>query len=118
MALLAINNRSVKQIGPYRVLAKLGSGGMGTVHKCQHLDTQQIVAVKVLRPELAADATQLKRFEQEFQAASRLRHPNVVEVLDCGRDGQTCYIVMEYVDGMSLWDRIVKNGPLPEAEAV
>jgi serine/threonine protein kinase len=91
---------------------------MGTVFKCQRGDTQEIVAIKVLRPELAADPTQMKRFEQEFQAASRLQHPNVVAVLELGRDGSTPYIVMEYVDGMSLWDRIADNGPLPEAEAV
>src|SRR5438094_5203 len=118
MASAVCSSENVTQIGPYRVLDKIGSGGMGSVYKCQHTDTRETVAVKVLRPELAADPTLAKRFEQEFHAANRLRHPNVVQVLEFGRDGPLCYIVMEYVDGMSLWDRIEQAGRLPEAEAV
>jgi serine/threonine protein kinase len=118
MASAMCSSRHGNQFGPYRVVEKIGSGGMGSVYKCEHLDTKQTVAVKILRPELATDATMMKRFEQEFQAASRLRHPNVVQVLEFGRDGPTCYFVMEYVDGMSLWDRVERTGRLAEAEAV
>src|SRR5262245_46978497 len=104
MALWTSTKRDARQFGPYHVVEALGGGGMGRVYRCRHANAGQTVAVKVLRPELADDPALIKRFVQEFQAASRLRHPNVVQVLGFERAGDTCYLVMEYVDGQSLWD--------------
>jgi serine/threonine protein kinase len=118
MALWTSPKQQAKQFGNYTVLELLGSGGMGSVYKCRHVQTQQIVAVKLLRPDVANDPAMVQRFEQEFHAASRLVHPNVVRVLEFGRDDSTCYLVMEHVDGLTLWDRIDQKGKLPEAEAV
>ncbi len=106
------------RIGNYEMLAKLAEGGGGAVYKARHRATGQVVAVKVLPPVLGADPVLLKRFEQEFLAVSRLDHPNVVRGLSFGQDGAVHYLVMEYVEGESLGQRVIREGPLPEEEAV
>lgn len=68
----------------YKILSKIGNGGMAIVYKALDLETNQIVAIKVLRPELAEDKTLLKRFHQEAKAVSALSHPNIVKLLDVG----------------------------------
>jgi serine/threonine protein kinase len=102
----------------YEFLAKVGEGGMSTVYKARHSLTGEIVAIKLLSPEVASKPVLLKRFEQEFQAASRLDHPGIVRSLDFGQSALGPYLVMEFVDGMSLGERIARTGKLPEAEAV
>jgi serine/threonine protein kinase len=106
------------RIGGYRILEKIGKGGMGTVYKGQDPTTGRIVAVKVVGGEVAADPVLRMRFAQECQIARKLDHPHAVQVLDFGLDGTKPYLVMEYVDGESLGERLEREGRLPEAEAV
>jgi tRNA A-37 threonylcarbamoyl transferase component Bud32 len=100
------------------VLEKIADGGMSSVHKARHLPTGAVVAVKILAPEVAANRVLRERLHREFRAASALRHPNLVRALDGGCEGETTYLVMEYVDGEDLWQRVERAGPLAEGEAV
>ncbi|MCS7168341.1 MAG: protein kinase [Gemmatales bacterium] len=108
----------LKQIGPYEILALIAEGGMGTVYRARHRESGELVAVKVFPAAMASNLVLLQRFEQEFRAASRLTHPNIVRALEFGRDGKVPYIVMELVEGESLGQRVERLGRLPEAEAV
>jgi serine/threonine protein kinase len=105
-------------MGQYELLEAIGQGGMGTVYRGRHHLTGQTVAVKVMAPEVAADPVPLKRFEQECAAASRLRHPHIVQGLGFGVENGQPYLVMEFVAGQNLGQRIHQHGPLAEAEAV
>ncbi|MEM6936874.1 MAG: serine/threonine-protein kinase [Pseudomonadota bacterium] len=102
-----------EQIGPYRVLDRLGHGGMGTVYRARrddgHLD--QVVAIKLVRA-AAGDPTRLQRFAQEAQLLSRLDHPGIARPLDAGTlDADTAYLVMEFVDGVTV-DRFCQEHQL------
>jgi serine/threonine-protein kinase len=100
----------------YRIEEHLGSGGMCDVYKARHISMGKEVAVKVLRPELAAQAKIAQRFEQEARAASRISHPNAINVTDYGIDSKnTPYIVMEFVNGPTLGEVIRRAGALPAA---
>jgi serine/threonine protein kinase len=110
--------RALETIGKYAVLAKVADGTMGTVYKARDEQTGVVVAIKVAAPELVRDAVMLKRFEQEFRAVTDLNHPNIVRGLDFGWQGPKPYLVMEFVDGQDLWERIARVGRLPQAEAV
>ncbi len=109
---------SVRVVGEYEVLQRLSQSDLSTVYKARHPTTGRIVAVKVAGPEAVTNAVFRKRFEQEFVVASSLDHPHLVRALQAGREGDTPYIVMEFVDGPSLGDCIERQGRLPEAEAV
>ncbi len=90
--------------GRFRVDDLIGQGGMGKVYRARHLALERTVVLKMLKPQLLEDPTLVGRFEREAKAASRLNHPNVIQVLDFGRlenDG-TLYIVMEHVQGKDL----------------
>lgn len=101
----------------YRLDRKLGEGGMATVYGGTDTVLRRRVAIKVLRPQYAADAEFVRRFYQEAESAARLSHPNIVNTYDVGREGETYYIVMELVDGASLAE-IIADGPLPEPVAI
>jgi len=101
----------------YRIERELGSGGMATVYLAQYLKHERHVAVKVLRPELAA-ALGPGRFHQETKIAANLNRPHNLPLLDSGDADGFLYCVMPYVDGESLRDKLVKEGELPIAEAV
>lgn len=104
--------------GRYRILEKLGEGGMAVVWKAQDTALGRLVALKVLRPQYASDPEFVARFRREAQAAANLAHPNIVNVYDIGEaDGQP-FIVMEYVDGRSLKEIIREEGPLPVTRAL
>jgi len=90
------------RLGPYEILDPLGAGGMGEVYRGQDTRLGRQVAVKVLRPEFAADAERLLRFEREARAASALSDPHIVTVFDVGSDGGRNYYVCEFVDGTDL----------------
>jgi serine/threonine protein kinase len=105
-------------IGSYDLVEKIAEGGMGTIYKGRHRETGQVVALKLMPAHLAANKVMLKRFEQEFRAASLLNHPNIVRALDFGEDGQTPYLVMEFVEGESLGQKLERDGRMPEAEAI
>jgi serine/threonine protein kinase len=100
------------------VLRRLGSGSTADVYLAREPELQRLVAVKVLRAELAADDTIRRRFEREAQSAARITHPHVTTVHRIGRlDGGVPYIVMEYIDGRRLADVIEATGALPLVEA-
>src|SRR4051812_27471954 len=105
------------QFGDYELLETLGGGGMATVYKARHRTSGEVVALKVMPPDMARNTIMLKRFEQEFRVASNLDHPNVVRALEFSADGLSPYLVMEYVAGESLGARIERQGALPEEEA-
>ena len=105
--------------GKYIVDRVLKRGGMGVVLAARHAELSQPVAIKVLLPELASDASMVARFVREGRAVSALRSEHVVRVHDVGRlDGGTPYLVMEMLHGTDLDRRVRKHGPLPIAEAV
>ena len=106
-----------KLIGAYEVIHKIAEGGMGAVYKARHSVTGEVVAIKVVPADTAKNPLLLKRFEQEFRAASLIDHPNVVKAIEYG-GGPSPYLVMEFVDGESLGQRVDRAGPVPEAEAV
>src|SRR5215469_4319828 len=93
---------TAKSVGNYDLLEKVAEGGMGAIYRARHRPNGQIVAVKIMPPHTAQNPILLKRFEQEFRAASRLDHPNIVSALDFGDSGSSPYLVMEYVEGESL----------------
>ncbi len=99
--------------GKYRILSKVGQGGMGAVYKALHTKFDQLRALKVMSGDLAADPEFVKRFEREAVLMSRLQHPNVVRVddIDESEDGRP-FIVMEFVEGRSLREVIQQEGPL------
>ena len=99
------------------IIELIGRGGMGAVYKARQHHLERIVAVKVLPPEIGADAAFASRFAREAQAMARLNHPNIVSIHDFGYTGTFCFFVMEYVEGVNLRQRIAK-GPLSEEEAL
>ena len=106
------------QIGNYDILTKVAEGGMGTVYKGRHRQTGEIVAIKIVPPATARNPVLLKRFEQEFRAASLLNHENIVRALEYCGTGPSPFLVMEFVEGESLGQKIERDGAMPEAEAV
>jgi WD40 repeat protein len=101
----------------YRILGQLGRGGMGAVYKAEHLLMQRTVALKVIKQLTAEDPVVLSRFLQEVKAAARLSHPNIVAAHDADRAGDVHFLVMEYVEGITLAQLVKSHGPLPAAQA-
>src|SRR6185436_3952662 len=101
----------------YRILAPLGSGGMGQVFLAEDVRLKRRVALKVIAPRLAEDAERLRRFEQEARAVSSLNHPNVLTVFDVGAADGIHYIATEYVDGVTLRSRLA-SGAMAVNDAV
>ncbi|MGB9724326.1 MAG: protein kinase domain-containing protein [Chloroflexia bacterium] len=95
-----------QSIGPYRVLERCGQGGMAEVYKGYHPLIDRYVAIKVLRPALASDEEFRRRFQREATAVAALRHPNIVQLYDFGQIGERFYMVMEYIEGGTLRDRL------------
>jgi serine/threonine-protein kinase len=103
----------------YRLLSRIGEGGMGTVYLAEHVALGKRVAVKVLRPEYSRDEELVRRFEQEARAASQIGHENIVDVVDFGRTpGGSLYFVMEALEGESLARLIHREGALPVDRAL
>jgi serine/threonine-protein kinase len=104
-------------IGNYRVLDRLGQGGLSTVYKARHAENGLMVALKVIRPEVLANAEGRQQFLQEIEAMARLDHPNIVQFCDADQHESTCYFAMEYVDGIDLGKHVRLSGPAPVHEA-
>ncbi|HET6575230.1 MAG TPA: protein kinase [Fimbriiglobus sp.] len=104
-------------IGKYKVLERIGVGGMGHVYLCEHKLMRRRVAVKVLPAAKAADPSSLERFYREARAVAALDHPNIVHAYDVDQDNNLHFLVMEYVDGINLHDLVKKFGPLDVTRA-
>ena len=102
----------------YRVVALVGSGGMGEVYRAEHVGLRRPTALKFMRPALGQDADALARFRREAEQASRISHPNVAAIYDFGDAGDGhVFLAMEFIEGESLADRIAREGRLEPAEA-
>lgn len=106
------------RLGRYDIERVIGSGGMGIVLKALDTELHRIVAVKVLAPHLAAHATARRRFAREAQAAAAVVHPHVIPIHNVETDGPVPWLVMQYVAGESLQQRVDRQGPLPLADVL
>jgi|APLak6261679142_1056127.scaffolds.fasta_scaffold00040_56 hypothetical protein len=103
----AISRKTEPPVIPgYELVSLVGKGGMGEVHQATQLSLQRTVAVKLLKHELAKDEQFVGRFEKEGAALASLRHPHIVSIVDRGKAGDTYYLVMEFVDGPSLREKM------------
>ncbi len=100
----------------YEIVERLGMGGMAIVYKAKDRKLDRFVTFKVMREEFSSDEEFLSRFQVEARAAARLNHQNIVNVYDVGRDGDVNYIVMEFIDGVTLKDLILKRAPFNNDE--
>jgi CheY-like chemotaxis protein len=101
----------------YHVLGLIGAGGMGAVYKAEHRLMGRLVAIKVVHPSLLRQPVAGERFRREILAAARLSHPNIVAAYDAEVVGDTCFLVMEYVEGIGLDRYLAERGVLPVPEA-
>ena len=104
--------------GRYRLEARIGTGGMSSVYRALDETLERPVAIKLMNREIASDSDQLERFRREARAVAQLSHPHIVGVIDAGEDQGRPYIVLEYVEGETLKERIRRNGELEVSEAV
>ncbi|RMG18255.1 MAG: serine/threonine protein kinase [Planctomycetota bacterium] len=102
----------------YELLDKLGAGAMGAVLKARKLDSGEIVALKILKPQLAADREYVLRFQREAKAVGRLSHPSIVRALQVGRSGDYYFFAMEFVEGKTVAEILKERGRLDERTAL
>ncbi len=105
------------QLGEYRLLEKLGEGGMGAVYKAQHTKLDKLVALKVLPKDRMQNPMAVSRFEREMKAVGRLNHPHIVQAHDAREIDGTHFLAMEYVEGLDLAKLVSQTGPLRVADA-
>jgi tRNA A-37 threonylcarbamoyl transferase component Bud32 len=106
------------QIEGYRLVQMVGRGAMGTVYKAIHKGLHRVVAIKILRRDLVRDKTQIERLRREAKLLADLDHPNIVRAFDAGESNGFPFLVMEYVEGETLRDRINREGALSNEEAL
>lgn len=102
----------------YLIVKHIGKGGMADVYVAVDTVLKREVAIKILKSDLSSDATALERFRREANAATKLSHPNIVDIYDVGDDGDNHYIVMEYIRGKTLKELVKQRGPIEYPEAV
>jgi eukaryotic-like serine/threonine-protein kinase len=105
------------KLGPYEILGELGTGGMGEVYRARDTRLDRTVAIKILPEHLSSDPGRRARFEREARAISGLSHPNICSLFDIGDQDGVHYVVLEYLEGRTLADRLLK-GPLPISEVL
>jgi serine/threonine protein kinase len=108
---------SGSRLGPYEIQSAIGSGGMGEVYRARDTRLDRTVAIKILPDTLAADPQFRERFDREARAISQLTHPNMCTLFDVGEQAGTAYLVMEYLEGEILEQRL-KKGALPLDDAL
>src|SRR5262249_26709869 len=101
----------------FEIMGELGRGGMGIVYKARQISRARTVALKVIRKDRPVHEDAVRRFRREAQAAARMSHPNIVLVHDSDHSGDTHYLVMEYVAGITLERLVERYGPPPVAHA-
>ena len=106
-----------KTVGDFQIIRRLGQGGMGQVYLAEQLSLKRRVALKFLRPDLAADPTALRRFRAEAEAVARVTHANIVQVYAVGEADGVQFMALEYVEGRNLREYINRKGP-PELPIV
>ncbi len=107
-----------QRIAGYRIMERIGRGGMGTVYKAEQIDLQRIVALKVLSEENSSDREFIELFVHEARAAAKLNHPNVVQVYDVKHQGNLYFFSMEFVSGGSVQEELNKSRKIPVDQAV
>jgi serine/threonine-protein kinase len=110
--------KSGQHIPGYKITRKLGSGAMATVFLARQLSLDRLVAIKILPKKFSGNVKFIERFYKEGRSAAQLNHPNIVSAYDVGRGGDHHYFVMEYVDGTTIHDRILKRQRISEKEAL
>ena len=105
------------RLGSYEITAPLGAGGMGEVYRARDTRLDRTVAIKVLNAQLVASSELRARFEREARVISQLQHPNICVLHDVGNEGGIDYLVMEFLQGESLAER-VRKGPLPAEQVL
>src|SRR5688572_20137408 len=106
------------RVGPYEILSPLGAGGMGAVYRARDTRLDRVVAIKVLTGALADDPEARQHFEEEARAIAALNDPHICTIHDVGREGDLDYLVLEYLEGETLADRIRRTGPLRVTDAL
>jgi serine/threonine-protein kinase len=114
----AKGSRKPVRIGKYEVVSHIANGGMGAVYKARDTENNREVALKVLRPEMASRPAMVERFRREARSAAKLSHENIVTLYEFDKVGDTCYLAMEFIDGIDLHEHVNRRGPLPPDEAL
>lgn len=107
-----------RQLGQYIVENEIGRGSMGAVYRARHSTNAQIVAVKVLLSALTTDTSFITRFTRETEALQKMRHPNIIRILDAGQDGAMLYYVMEYINGTTVGALLKQRGRISVLQAI
>jgi serine/threonine protein kinase len=105
------------RLGPYEIVSPLGAGGMGEVYRARDTRLDRDVAIKVLLTNLSSDTSLKQRLEREAKAVSKLSHPHICALYDVGHQGGVDFLVMEYLEGETLEQRLLK-GPLPPEQTL